>query len=1118
MKQHLKYFCAAAALLLCCGRSSAQKVVSVYNGESEISAPSSVTLTDGFHTMGPVRIFTTGMSYLNCVPLVSTPSANQNYILIRNFRQPVTDATLGNSRNVCDENQTIQYFDGLGRPLQTVQVQGSPGFKDIVQLFFYDAFGREAVKYQPYTITSNGGILRTAPFTEQQAFYTPAGPLHNDSPISVTVFEPSPLNRVLQQGFPGTPWQPAESGLPGSGHTAKNIYGTNVDGEVKMWVVNGNSASATTYPAGKLYKTTLRDENAPEVDGKTGAIEEFKDFDGRVVLKRIWESNTKSLSTYYLYDDLGNLRYVLPPAVNDNSDRVQTALMSFNESTPEFDQFIYAYHYDGRKRVIEKKVPGKGWEYTVYNKLDQAVMTQDAVQRQKSPQEWTFTKYDPFGRIALSGRYIDDQHSGQANTNYQSYFQGLADGTAAYESRDAANTQTGYSNNAIPQGSIGDYYVMNYYDDYNFPGNTFGPPTGNQAPKERVKSLPTGTMVKNLGSGAMLLTVNYYDLEGRVVQVKSANHLNGTDVVDNTWNFDGSLKASIRSHIANGSTTIIANRFEYDHVGRKIASFSKINSQDEVTLSHLVYNELGQLQDKKLHNEMQNSSFTYNERGWMKTSTSNEFSMVLKYNDSSLPQYNGNISGQDYTNSTTNSFAYRYDGLNRLTKSTAGNNLGEEIEYDVMGNIKKMIRDNFGTNNYTGYDGNRLTAIGGFINGSYVYDINGNQKINTAKGITNIDYNYLNLPVSVTGPNVSYTYDATGKKLRKQSAAGTVDYLDGIQYKTNGQIDFIQTEEGVARNNTGTYSYEYNLSDHLGNVRATFYQNPNSHLLEVIQRDDYYAFGLRKMGLPNSNTNKYLYNGKELQEELGEFDYGARFYDPEIARWNVIDPLAEVNRRWSPYRYAYDNPLRYIDPDGMVERDANGNIIYKKDESAEAREQVIRINGDKDGKGSGSVNLKYEYGTIKTDKGIDVSVEKLVSASIIVDGKTTDILNPDIAAKFGLSPAANCNGLTFGDGQFVIDGGGAQQILNDEYTSLGSDSQSNAKEIGNHDVVTVGAGDEIYHSATNQKDGKGYTQKNSFNPALKNQSLDQVTDYNGKNKDANIVEPKNAKRTYYKKN
>lgn len=316
-------------------------------------------------------------------------------------------------------------------------------------------------------------------------------------------------------------------------------------------------------------------------------------------------------------------------------------------------------------------------------------------------------------------------------------------------------------------------------------------------------------------------------------------------------------------------------------------------------------------------------------------------------------QYNGNISQQIYTNSLSNTFTYSYDKLNRLYSSVAGNNLGEAISYDVMGNIKTLSRDGYGTNDYNinSYVGNQLKQISGFTNGSYTYYEDGNLKVDGPNGNT-ISYNYLNLPMQVTGSQtVNYIYDATGRKLRKQSAvAGTTDYVDGVHYKTDGTIDFIQTEEGIARNNAGVYSYEYNQTDHLGNVRLSFYKNPSSGMLEVLQRDDYYAFGLRK-AIGTLGSNKYFYNGKELQEELGQLDYGARFYDPVIARWNVIDPLAEQFRRWSPYNYVVNNPIRFIDPDGMAATMLpNGNWRYDGVDAANLWRQIQGVHGSNDEK------------------------------------------------------------------------------------------------------------------------------------------------------------------------
>ncbi|KIO74736.1 hypothetical protein TH53_24730, partial [Pedobacter lusitanus] len=188
-----------------------------------------------------------------------------------------------------------------------------------MQPVVYDAFGREAVKYQPYAIGSNGGGYRGSGVTEQGAFYTtpPAGIAATANAYGVTVFESSPLNRVLEQGAPGAAWQPVSGNS--TGHTQKIEYGTNA-AEVKLWVVNATGASASSnYAAGTLYKTTTKDENWVAADLKAGTVDEYKDFEGRVVLKRVWESDAQGLSTYYVYDDLGNLRYVLPPGVGSIS-------------------------------------------------------------------------------------------------------------------------------------------------------------------------------------------------------------------------------------------------------------------------------------------------------------------------------------------------------------------------------------------------------------------------------------------------------------------------------------------------------------------------------------------------------------------------------------------------------------------------------------------------------------------------------------------------------------------------------------------------------------------------------------------------------------------------------
>jgi len=121
-----------------------------------------------------------------------------------------------------------------------------------------------------------------------------------------------------------------------------------------------------------------------------------------------------------------------------------------------------------------------------------------------------------------------------------------------------------------------------------------------------------------------------------------------------------------------------------------------------------------------------------------------------------------------------------------------------------------------------------------------------------------------------------------------------------------------------------TISYIYQYRDHLGNARVSFAKNSEG-ALEVTDTNNYYPFGLNHIEGMLSSSNfggyySYKYNGKELQE-TGMYDYGARMYMPDIGRWGVVDPMAEQMRRHSPFNYAFNNPIRFIDPDGMAPKD-----------------------------------------------------------------------------------------------------------------------------------------------------------------------------------------------------
>ena len=275
-----------------------------------------------------------------------------------------------------------------------------------------------------------------------------------------------------------------------------------------------------------------------------------------------------------------------------------------------------------------------------------------------------------------------------------------------------------------------------------------------------------------------------------------------------------------------------------------------------------------------------------------------------------------------------------------------------------MGNIERLIRNghtneaatNFGVmDNLTyAYDaGNKLQSVQDSGNGTYgfkdganttteyLYDDNGNMTTDANKGIMNITYNHLNLPIQITlaDGTISYIYDAAGVKLKKivnntaESSLTSTEYAGNYIYE-NGNLQFFNTAEGyVTPKPSGGYDYIYRYKDHLDNTRVSYVNigSTSSPVLEIIEESNYYPFGLQHKGYnnvvsanSNSTAEKFKYNGKEFSEDLGLnlYEYGARMFDPATAFFTSVDPRAESFEFQTPYAYAANNPIYFEEKNG----------------------------------------------------------------------------------------------------------------------------------------------------------------------------------------------------------
>ncbi len=344
-----------------------------------------------------------------------------------------------------------------------------------------------------------------------------------------------------------------------------------------------------------------------------------------------------------------------------------------------------------------------------------------------------------------------------------------------------------------------------------------------------------------------------------------------------------------------------------------------------------------------------------------KASEGDLFSYKLDFETAGF--YDGNI-GKQYWQGVNDqnqaiglrSYTMTYDPLKRMTGANFAGINGENytlsgLSYDKNGNIKTMQRNGktsggFGLmDNLTyGYDGNTLTTVADGVSatdnevdliprggGNYTYYTDGSVKSDANEGISLIIYDtFLRQPKEVQltdGRKINHYYDGAGTLLKTVYSTGGMppsEYWEfgGITYK-NGQPYQMATPEGRAIYVNGSWQYEFFYTDHLGNTRVAFRANGNQLVKTSETAFDPWGVVLRGAGQVNGYPNRFEYQNKEKESTFGlnRINLGARTYNPTTGRMDGVDALADVMRRHSPYQANFNNPLRFIDPDGNESQD-----------------------------------------------------------------------------------------------------------------------------------------------------------------------------------------------------
>ena len=732
-----------------------------------------------------------------------------NYVRVWDLRAPEQNHLNISSRPLKDALQSTMYSDGLGRVLQTVVKQGAlttatAASADLVTPQHYDVYGRTPQVYLPFAATDNQGGFKYNPFDQQVGFYnTQLAGQSEQYFYQQHSYEPSPLNRVIKSTAPGSSWT-------GSNRGVNTVYGLNdANDDVKSWTVYGSGSYgvSSTYANGQLSEITTIDE-----DGKQ--VVEYKDKEDKTILKKVQQSPSPSagysgwMCTYYLYDDFGLLRLVIQPK------GVEYMLQyGWSINSTILAEQCFEYNYDGRGRMIEKRVPGAGLVEMVYDARDRVTLTRDA--NMLATGKWMFTKYDDLNRVVQTGFVFQ----GASRATFQYYGDSYVDFPMHWWSNEVL-TETYYDNYSWSPASYGLSDALNLsWGSFAAEDNSNFPYPRGVVKSNDVHGMVTGTKVKQLGgSGGYLYSVMIYDKDGRVLQTQRTNITGGVDITTTQYSFSGQpLRVVQRTQKAgaNASDIVTTSEHSYDDLWRITATTKTVSGQANgqslsasKQISQNSYDALGQLSKKVLapYMGLEQLDYEYNIRGWLLgvnrgylTGSGKRFGFELAYDKPGnyvgggnyTPQYNGNIAGTTWKSmgdEEKRRYDFGYDAANRLLKANFGQftsggfNLSAGINYSVQ--------------------------LGDGVNGSSAYDVNGNIKSMQQWGVKGISSTVID--------DLSYTYqNSLSNKLlavNEVTLGSTNNYLGDFTDANTAVNDYSYDGNGnlIEDKNKGIGSIGYN--------------------------------------------------------------------------------------------------------------------------------------------------------------------------------------------------------------------------------------------------------------------------------------------------------------------